>query len=876
MNFKQKVFLFIFSLLLAPLAFAQDMAPINASSTDGVISKPLTPSEEIALYSTVKISDSKIISQEKNIFKISFSISNRLGVQPEVKYGVFLTQKDPKDKEGALRAFFVDGKVYEEVLILSEEKEIKREIIYEAPKYLSGSYQLEVGSETAGGFPLALSIVGDVTLEGANEGVEIPLKDCFLQVEGEKNSPQYNPKERIDINQGEVMVGTCKIVNHSKNSLLLVPTVKTYFQDSFGTLAPQGEYDKTSFVINPLETKTISFKLPSVTKPFSYGTTLALSDEVGNIVSNEVQFTYTVLGSGAWVKHIFLKQEQFKKGDTAEVVFSWCSPYTCQGGGFNQGARNKAELAGEKASFVTLSMTILDGNRKQCSAPSEKVLLEKDWFTLASINIPIEKDCPNPIVDATLKNKNGDVLFQKSFDMGEKSNSYQVLSISIVFLLLVFFVTKILMVFKRKNNLETVLKSFLFVFLLSAFFLGDSATTDAWFSRGCPLVCRSGGGDEVTVYYPPSGVGIWTYGGTPTTNVNVGFAMSGMMGGNGADKMKFGIDWDDSDGLNIVDEWTSFIGPAYTNPADGYSRYETSASHLWSSSGIKKIGIIAQNQGGLTSGWRTTTITVNQKVIATPTIDGPFSVNIGSNPIYKLSVPGSSETFHYTIVCGTSGPGSGYTFEYPSDSRIWWGGVTDYPLDSRCSSGGASFYFQVKACNRYGECSLPTYKLIGINCSSYSDWGVCTNSRGSYVQTRTGIPAGCTAGEDLVRSCRPPCTSYSEWGTCFYYPAEILRSMGMSYVPPGSYRFRTASPTGCDGSTMEICTAEVDSGIRINQGGGNIVKIAADPTLNASSPLRIMTKSGVKSIPVTSNFSDPRATKIRIMTKNGVRALLKY
>jgi hypothetical protein len=132
--------------------------------------------ENSVLLATINIYETEILKQENNKFDLSFLITNREKAQPSVKYSIQLISKNEEGDETV-----IDEKVYPEVLSLGENSEIRKEIKYEAPEYLNGSYFLRIVSRTEGGLILGTNLL------------DCPALFTFFKFHLDKNSLIISP-----------------------------------------------------------------------------------------------------------------------------------------------------------------------------------------------------------------------------------------------------------------------------------------------------------------------------------------------------------------------------------------------------------------------------------------------------------------------------------------------------------------------------------------------------------------------------------------------------------------------------------------------------------------------------------------------------------
>jgi len=125
----------------------------------GRIEMPGPSTVKDTTVSTVSIYNAKIVSQENNNFKISFDLSNRNIAQPGVTYTAFLIKKD-----GQLNNK-IGEKIYQDAINLEENQTLPKEITYEAPSDLAGTFRLWLSAQDKDGLMLAISSLGEVNLK---------------------------------------------------------------------------------------------------------------------------------------------------------------------------------------------------------------------------------------------------------------------------------------------------------------------------------------------------------------------------------------------------------------------------------------------------------------------------------------------------------------------------------------------------------------------------------------------------------------------------------------------------------------------------------------------------------------------------------------
>ena len=289
----------------ATLSFAQ------TSSTNA----PNTPSQNIIALATVNITDAKILSQNGNILKLSFNISNREGAQTGVKYGVQLISATKNTQT------IVDEQVYPDSLTLAEHSAVSKEITYTPPANLSGTYALFLSSKNESGFPFALSFVGNVTLTATVKGIEINPESCFLTVAGEKGSPHYTLRQGVDIAQNENLILSCTATNHSSVAVSAVPVFETRYRTAYGSVVPQTGGDANPISFSAGQKKSFSIVLPKAENPQAYEVLITL--KTGEVLSNMTGVHYVIRGASATIQNVSLDKNYYTKGDTAVLSLVW-------------------------------------------------------------------------------------------------------------------------------------------------------------------------------------------------------------------------------------------------------------------------------------------------------------------------------------------------------------------------------------------------------------------------------------------------------------------------------------------------------------------------------------------------------------------------
>lgn len=380
-------------LILCSLFISSYVFAVESSTTTPVkLSK-----NQVLPIANVNIRNAKILSQKDNTFEISFDLSNGTGLQAGVKYGVKLISKT---KTGQVLS---DEKVYDELLTLPENSNTSKEITYEAPSTLSGTYSILIFSSNSSGFPFGASFVKEVTLSDSAKGLEIVTNSCYLKVEEDKTNTHYALTQGVDIANTESLRITCNTINHTNETLSLTPSYETRYRSSYGDIAPVTGGDMTPIVFKAQKSESFSIVIPKGITPQVYNLNLALKNS--NIFSNTVSAKYIIRGSSATILNLSLDKDYYKTGDKAALSLIWTSPSSSdtliRGG------------EGTPMSMLSLNAVITNDKGNKCAQ------VDQELKGSQQIQIPITmmSSCFNPHISAKIKDSSGNTLDHKDFNI---------------------------------------------------------------------------------------------------------------------------------------------------------------------------------------------------------------------------------------------------------------------------------------------------------------------------------------------------------------------------------------------------------------------------------------------------------------------------
>jgi len=400
----------------------QPIVPVSQILTDTNEMKPI-------VLATVNLQNATS-TQEGHTFTISFDLTNRVGVQPGVKYSVVLI------KETAVGQTIVDEHVYDETINLGENSSVHKVVNYAPPTNIVGEYLLFISSENTSGFPFGQATLGKVILkrsDAAQNPIVIDTVSCYLTVEGEKDQPHYAPRQGVDISIVEKLQSNCIVENTSNVPTTATPSFVTRTRSNFGEIVSTQGGDMNAVIFAPNEKKTIVTSLPISLTPQSYNVNLKYG-----ATSNEISYHYVIQGAGGTIQNILLDKDAYVKGETANISFMWSPsadgfPYSRQG-------------ASTQLTSPSFAISLVDETGNSCANSFNQPLLSDD--ILVQAKIAIISSCIHPRANVTLADAKLGVLAQMSFETAttpspsipqKETNTKNILAVMLVILLSVIF-----------------------------------------------------------------------------------------------------------------------------------------------------------------------------------------------------------------------------------------------------------------------------------------------------------------------------------------------------------------------------------------------------------------------------------------------------
>jgi hypothetical protein len=347
------------------------------------------------LIAEVNFNEGKILSQKANDFDIEFVLSNGKLVQPGIRYGVKLTKISNQEKGSDE---IVSQKMYDEVISLGENDQIKKNINYQAPGFLSGEYNITLVAYSKDGMMLGLwPIDNPVELKGS--GNYIGLSDCYVSVENSQKDGEFDLLSGVDIAPGEQLFLNCDVENHMDMSANFSVRYES-FERSFNANNKVKTEIKEGFQLKDGD-KTLKLPINYLENPQAYDVKITLVKDDAD-VSNSVIAHYVISGESATIQNIRLDKGSYKAGEQAKLsVMLSGSASNFPGSRLGNGVGGLNGI---------LSVVIKDEEGTVCSE-KDVAISNLDYSLGQDINLDVKKDCVSPSIYLQLKDARGKVLY---------------------------------------------------------------------------------------------------------------------------------------------------------------------------------------------------------------------------------------------------------------------------------------------------------------------------------------------------------------------------------------------------------------------------------------------------------------------------------
>lgn len=393
MKFNFKVFLGSLTVILLMFTFT-NFQPIFAQTPD-----PEAEMETVTM-ATVNIYDSTNTKTGPNSYSISFELYNRVGIQPNIRYGIGLI-----DINSGLT---VDLQLENTALTLGEDEGKNITLAYTIPAFVpNGTYRVVIVAQNQNGLPLATRPIGypEKYVVIDNNSRSLGFGECYLTVDGESTDQKYNRFEGVTIKPEENLKATCEIISEGSSGGAWRLQLITHKRSQFGDIVANNILEQ-KVTVKRNSKETVSFYIPTQKDPQSYNVDTFLIDPNGNKVSSSVYLHYVMAGNSATIQNVLLNKTSYTAGEVAEVKFLW----TASADGFED-----SRLEGTKDSY-DIKAEIVDQNGEVCGTVTKNDL-SPDYLADNLLKVDIERDCLTPKAKLSILASDGTVLDSTSIDI---------------------------------------------------------------------------------------------------------------------------------------------------------------------------------------------------------------------------------------------------------------------------------------------------------------------------------------------------------------------------------------------------------------------------------------------------------------------------
>lgn len=408
--------------------------------------------KEPVVVARVNVYDARIISQEGHNFKIEFNLNNEEYVQGQIKYGVrlFQTAADGRQTE-------FDSQVFPEVLSLNQGETVFKEIEYQAPAFLQGKFEMMLVSQNEKGLFWGIAPLGSIELKSDQGSLRIDPTSCYLTLN--KAEKRYELGGVPMKNEDDLKIH-CSVENYLGREIVFGSKVDSYAYSDFGQMVASTDLSPKE-KISADEKRDLALNYTTKGRPGTYAAKFFLVNEQGETVSNKITFYYFLAGNSATIQNVRLNKDGYREGEIAQTFFNWSAQ------DFFSTEEQMSYTASPKK--YLLELFLQNSRGEQCASPVQKQLTNSEQGVL-NFEIPIKEDCYDFDVVASIKDEEGNLLDENSFQIkntdqsNQKANQTRKMSLStsrtiLAILLLTITGGLVLVFFQNKKKLQNKFKN---------------------------------------------------------------------------------------------------------------------------------------------------------------------------------------------------------------------------------------------------------------------------------------------------------------------------------------------------------------------------------------------------------------------------------
>ncbi len=365
---------------------------------------------EVIKVSTVNIYNAENTKLNNRTYSISFALTNREGIQPDIRYGIQLIRKYGSKP--------IDMYLANEAITLGEEDAREITIEYTIPNYIpDGIYRMLIVAQNQNGMLLATSPIGfpekDITIENSSG---LNIDKCYLRIAGEDPDTKYAFGEGVTINaKEEKLTASCEVTNNTSKSDELKLQLITHKRDQLGDILANNILEQI-ISVKGKSSQTISFEVPVLSTPQAYDIDTFLINSKGEKVSYSVFLHYVVSGISATIQNTILDKTNYENGDVANLKVLWTA---------SADTFTSSRLPGADASYV-IKGEIKNSTGEVCGASSKNTKTPENVLGEDTLNISINRECPQAIAEVSITDSEGNILDTTKIDLNNPVTDVQI------------------------------------------------------------------------------------------------------------------------------------------------------------------------------------------------------------------------------------------------------------------------------------------------------------------------------------------------------------------------------------------------------------------------------------------------------------------
>ena len=368
---------------------------------------PSIPDIKIDRLTIPLITNGKLLSQNGNKLELSFDILGTDKIWPGIKYSVSVVKNTGKV------ASVMDAKTYDDVIDLPANRNITKQITYETPDFLNGTFRVYVVVQDYRGTNLGFLMVDKpVTLNGSGQFIEPSSENLYLKVKGENPEKQYALMQGVDIERSETLVLHAKLANHFNQEVSFIPQFKA-FEPSiiFGKLASIQKGTEV-YSLKAGEEKEFDFIISRPDASQTYDSEITFVDGQNKVISSPIFVHYIIHGQSASIYSFKSEKDRYLKGETAKFSVEWTGSSKA-----NYSLRNNQDNIGEGNTGYALEVEAKNDENKSCFPLFSRKLTNDEQFNSVNIYSVVTEDCIKATITARIKDSKGNILDEYAINL---------------------------------------------------------------------------------------------------------------------------------------------------------------------------------------------------------------------------------------------------------------------------------------------------------------------------------------------------------------------------------------------------------------------------------------------------------------------------